>query len=219
MSQPIAPGLAVPPWQRHPFLAFTALTVLACAGLLLAGDVPLAQWLHTHAAGAAPFFAAFTAAVDAAYAATNLGGRPTLLAALALAYVVGRWGLRQRWATVFLLTLLTHGCSTVSASMLQVAVHRPRPDVLFTPGSTASLSFPSSHTAIYWSLFWPLAGALPRWRAPLLVVPVLIALGRLVLGAHYLSDVWAAIWLVVAWAALWAGVRRLVGLGLRKWRS
>ncbi|RZK51152.1 MAG: hypothetical protein EOO59_15430, partial [Hymenobacter sp.] len=165
------------PWA---LLTFTLLTALACAVLMRWLDQPLALALHRHAAGAVPFFAAGTVLIDEVYQATNLGGRPTLFAGLALAYLLGRWGLRQRWATVFLLVLLTHGCSVASASMLQIAVHRPRPEVLFTPGSTASMSFPSLHTAIYWSLFWPLAVAFPRWRGPLLAVPVFIALGRLV---------------------------------------
>ena len=201
---PLAGPVALP-WRRQPFLAFTALTVPVCAGLIVWLDRPLALGLHHYAAGAVPLFAAGTVAVDKAYAALNVGGRPTLFVALGLGYLGGRWALRQRWATV-LLTLLTHACSVVSASMLQMAVHRPRPEALFTPGATASFSFPSLHTATYWSLFWPLAVAFPRWRLPLLVVPVFIALGRLVLSAHYLSDVWAATWLAVAWAALWRWV-------------
>lgn len=194
--------------QWHPFLAFTALTVPVCTGLILWLDKPLAIGFHRYAAGAAPFFASFTGAVDAAYAAANSGGRPTLFLALGLAYLVGRWGLRRRWATVFLIILLTHVASVVSANVLKVAMNRPRPGVLFTSGYSESFSFPSSHTATYWSLFLPLAMAFPRWRWPLLAVPALVAVGRLVLGAHYASDVWAAIWLVAAWTTLFGLLRR-----------
>ena len=69
-------------------------------------------------------------------------------------------------------------------------------------------SFPSSHTATYFSLCWPLALAFPRWRVPLLVLPGLIALGRLVLGMHYLSDVWFSLWLVVALTFLFSQLDR-----------
>jgi len=206
---PIAsPGTGAAPGQRHPFLAFTALTVLACTVLVLWLDKPLALWFHRYTAGAEPFFAAFTNTVDAAYEAANSGGHPTLFWALGLAYLLGRWVLRRRWATVFLITLLTHLASVVSANALKIAVNRPRPSVLFTPGYTESFSFPSSHTAIYWSLFLPFALAFPRWRWPLLAVPALVAVGRLVLGVHYVSDVWAAIWLVAAWATLFNLLRR-----------
>jgi membrane-associated phospholipid phosphatase len=203
----VATGAA--PWRRHPFVAFTALTVPACLALILWLDKPLALWLHRYAAGAVPFFASLTNAVDAAYEAANIGGHPTLFWALGLAYLVGRWGLRRRWANAFLITLLTHLASVISANFLKLAINRPRPGVLFTPGYTESFSFPSGHTAIYWSLFLPLVLAFPRWRWPLLAAPVLIALGRLVLGAHYLSDVWAAIWLVAAWATFFGLLRRL----------
>jgi membrane-associated phospholipid phosphatase len=191
----------------RPFLVFTALTLPACVLLILWLDKPLALAFHQYAAGAVPFFASLTDAVDTAYAAANIKGRPTLFWALGLAYLVGRCGLRRRWATVFLITLLIHLASVVSTNVLKLAINRPRPGVLFTPGYTESFSFPSSHTAIYWSLFLPLAVAFPRWRWPLLAVPTLVALGRLVLGVHYVSDVWAAIWLVAAWTTLFGLLR------------
>jgi membrane-associated phospholipid phosphatase len=199
---------------RHPFLAFTALTVPVCAVLILWLDKPLIIALHRYTAGAVPFFTSFTDSVDNAYEAANIGGHPTLFWALGLAYLIGRWGLRQRWTNAFLITLLTHLASVFSANLLKVAINRPRPGVLFTPGYTESFSFPSSHTAIYWSLFLPLAMAFPRWRWPLLAVPVLIALGRVVLGVHYLSDVWAAIWLVAAWTTLFGLLHRWDRLAL-----
>ncbi|MDQ2793435.1 MAG: phosphatase PAP2 family protein, partial [Bacteroidota bacterium] len=69
-------------------------------------------------------------------------------------------------------------------------------------------SFPSYHTAVYFSLFWPLAVAFPKFRGPLLLLPALIGLGRLVLGAHYLSDVWFSLWLVVALTLLFGRLER-----------
>lgn len=204
------------PKASRPLLAFTALTILACAVLVCCLDRPLALLLHRYAAGAVPFFAMGTAAIDTAYDAAmcNFWHLPVLWWALVLGYVAGRWLLRQRRATVLLVALLTHLSSEVSANVLKVLAHRERPAFIAghdLGGSFHSAgphwdSFPSSHTAIYWSLFWPLAVAFPRWRLPLLVVPVFIALGRLVLSAHYLSDVWAATWLAVAWAALWRWV-------------
>jgi membrane-associated phospholipid phosphatase len=203
------PNLVAKAWQR-PFLAFTALTLPAFVLLILWLDKPLALLFHHYAVGAIPFFEAFTAVVDAAYATTLRSwlGWPVLFWVLGLTYVLGRWVLRWRPATVLLVTLLTHVASEISANLLKVAVNRPRPGVLFGADPVESFSFPSGHTAIYWSLFLPLALAFPRWRWPLLVVPALLALGRLVLGVHYLSDVWAAIWLVAAWTTLFNLLRR-----------
>ena len=191
------------------FLFFTALTLPVCALLILFFDHPLAQYVHGYFGWAVPFFAALTVAADAAHGVlmTHVLGLPIIFLALGLAFAIGRYALKRRGATLFLVLLLTHEFSTVLANVLKGSVHRLRPEVQFGAayagtGFWASGphndSFPSSHTAIYFSLCWPLVVAFPRWRGPLLVLPGLIALGRLVLGAHYLSDVWFSLWLVVA---------------------
>jgi len=53
-------------------------------------------------------------------------------------------------------------------------------------------SFPSGHNTFFWGLFLPLAYAFPRWRIPLLIVPVFIAFARIDENYHFLSDVLAA---------------------------
>ena len=201
------------------FLYFTALTLPACALLILFLDHPLARFIHGHFGGAAPFFAALTAAADAAHEAlmTHVLGLPVIFLALGLAFAIGRYALKRRGATLFLILLLTHEFSMVLANVLKGSVHRLRPEVQFGTGYVGTGlwasgphndSFPSSHTATYFSLFWPLALAFPRWRVPLLVLPGLIALGRLVLGMHYLSDVWFSLWLVVALTFLFSQLDR-----------
>ncbi|HMG47847.1 MAG TPA: phosphatase PAP2 family protein [Allosphingosinicella sp.] len=69
-------------------------------------------------------------------------------------------------------------------------------------------SFPSGHAAFYFGLFVPLALAAPRWGLPLLAVPLLIALERVISLDHYLSDVAASMalaallaWLFGKWLA------------------
>ena len=190
------------------FLIFTAVSLPACALLILVLDQPLAGFVHSHFGGAAPFFSALTATADAAHEALmqHVVGLPIIFLGLGLAFAVGRYALRKPGATLFLVLLLTHEFSMVLANVLKGVVHRLRPEVQFGAGYAGTGlwtagphndSFPSYHTAVYFSLFWPLAVAFPRWRVPLLVLPGLIGLGRLVLGAHYLSDVWFSLWLVV----------------------
>jgi membrane-associated phospholipid phosphatase len=191
------------------FLVFTAISLPACALLILLLDQPLAAFIHAHFGWAKPFFAALTAGADATHEALmqHVVGLPIIFLALGLAFAIGRYGLKRRGATLFLVLLLTHEFSMVLANALKGAVHRLRPEVQFGTGYTGTGlwanglhndSFPSYHTAVYFSLFLPLAVSFPRWRWPLLVLPGLIGLGRLVLGAHYLSDVWFSLWLVVA---------------------
>jgi membrane-associated phospholipid phosphatase len=201
------------------FLLFTALTLPACGLLIVFGDQPLARFIRGHFGGAAPFFATLTATADRVHEALmmHVAGLPIIFLALGLAFAIGRYALKRRGAIIFLILLLTHEFSMVLANVLKGSVHRLRPEVQFGTGYAGTGlwaagphndSFPSTHTAIYFSLFWPLAVAFPRFRVPLLVLPGLIALGRLVLGAHYLSDVWFSVWLVVALTFLFGLLER-----------
>ena len=201
------------------FLVFTACTLPGCVLFILFLDQPVAWFVHGHLAGGIPFFVALTAAADAAHDAlmAHVLGLPLIFLGLGLAFAVGRYLLKRRGATVFLVLLLTHEFSMVLANVLKGSVHRLRPEVQFGAGYVGSGlwatgphndSFPSTHTAVYFSLFWPLAVAFPRFRVPLLVLPGLIGIGRLVLGAHYVSDVWFSIWLVVALTFLFGQLDR-----------
>ena len=193
---------------RH-FLIFTAISLPACALLIVSGDQPLARFIHGHFGAGVPFFGALTGRADAVHEAlmTHLLGLPIIFLALGLAFAIGRYWLKKKAATLFLVLLLTHEFSMVLANVLKGSVHRLRPEVLFGPGYEGTGlwatgphndSFPSYHTAVYFSLFLPLAVAFPKYRGPLLLLPGLIGVGRLVLGAHYLSDVWFSMWLVTA---------------------
>lgn len=201
-------------------LIFTALTLPACALLILFLDQPLAGFIHGHFSWAAPFFARLTAGADAVHEVLmrHVLGLPVIFLALGLAFAIGRYALKRRGATVFLILLLTHEFSMVLANVLKGAVHRLRPEVQFGSGYVGTGlwatglphndSFPSSHTAIYFSLFLPLVVAFPKYRVPLLVLPTLIGVGRLVLGMHYLGDVWFSLWLVVALTFLFGLLER-----------
>lgn len=201
------------------FLVFTAITLPACALLIVFLDQPLARFIHSHFAGAAPFFNNLTRTADAMHQALmeHVVGLPIIFLALGLAFAIGRYALKRRGATIFLVLLLTHEFSMVLAKLLKASMHRLRPEVQFGTGYTGTGlwaegahndSFPSYHTAVYFSLFVPLAMAFPRWRVPLLVLPTTIGLGRLVVGMHYLSDVWFSVWLVVALTFLFGLLER-----------
>jgi membrane-associated phospholipid phosphatase len=63
-------------------------------------------------------------------------------------------------------------------------------------------AFPSGHTASSTAFFVALFLKRKKIGAPLLLIPVLIALSRMVVGAHYLSDVTFAAILGVICAVL-----------------
>jgi membrane-associated phospholipid phosphatase len=199
------------------FLWFTATTFLGCLLLIIFLDQPLARFTQQHLTGVAPFFLVCTNAVEEAYMVLMwpIKGLPLLFVGSVGGFLLVRVVLRQPWGNVFLLLLLTHIASQVSANLLKVAVHRLRPEVLFSTGyaglgfwqsGPANDSFPSAHVAVFFSLFWPFVVAFPRCRIPLLLVPGVVGIGRLVLGQHYVSDVWFSGWLVIAWAEFFSGL-------------
>jgi membrane-associated phospholipid phosphatase len=54
-------------------------------------------------------------------------------------------------------------------------------------------SFPSGHGAHFWGLFFPLVFLFPRYRIPLLILPLFITVARPGVNDHWCSDVFASI--------------------------
>lgn len=96
-------------------------------------------------------------------------------------------------------------------SLIKIAVHRPRPfmtDPTIEPLRTATAggySFPSGHTQSAATLFFSLYYFIKkRWLLIVaIVITTLVALSRMYLGVHYLSDVvvGAGFGLLIAWLA------------------
>jgi len=142
-------------------------------------------------------------------------GRGSVIALLLAAACAILWLLRRPWLTVPLLV------SSLGASAFmwlgKLAFHRPRPieSVLLE----TSYSFPSGHATIamafYGFMGYVLARSATRWTTKVNLsflagtLILLIGLSRILLGAHYLSDVWAG-YLV---GALWL----IVGISLSEW--
>jgi undecaprenyl-diphosphatase len=102
---------------------------------------------------------------------------------------------------VFLVTLMSLAISAVAGNLLKEVVERPRPRAahpelgLPAPESTTS-SFPSGHSTKAVALALPFLVCVAGWRgwtgaikATLAGLALAVCASRLVLGAHYLSDV------------------------------
>jgi membrane-associated phospholipid phosphatase len=70
-------------------------------------------------------------------------------------------------------------------------------------------SFPSGHSAFFWGLFFPLAFLFPRYRIPLLIVPVFITIARVGVNDHWCSDVLASAALAASITLLFIQVFRM----------
>jgi undecaprenyl-diphosphatase len=132
---------------------------------------------------------------DVMHAITALGGTAFVTAVVAVA-AVGSYHLtrRRRWPTFLLATILG---AVALDNFVKYVINRPRPMLrpLVDPFGS---SFPSGHTAAAAALCGALAFLLSRDRgrgtqaaiwATAGVIVVLVAVSRIYLGAHWLTDV------------------------------
>ncbi|HWM25461.1 MAG TPA: phosphatase PAP2 family protein [Chthoniobacterales bacterium] len=96
--------------------------------------------------------------------------------------------------------LLFIGCAQfvtrITAGTLKNVFHRLRPFEVIGAGNwdwkffgAEGNSFPSGHAAHWWGLFFPLAFLFPRYRLPLLIIPLFISVARVGVNDHWCSDV------------------------------
>jgi membrane-associated phospholipid phosphatase len=72
-------------------------------------------------------------------------------------------------------------------------------------------SFPSGHSAHFWGLFFPLLFLFPRYRLPLLIVPVFISIARVGVNDHWCSDVIASAGLAAVFTLMFIWLFRMQG--------
>ncbi len=109
----------------------------------------------------------------------------------AIAYALGS----RRWIMICAAMVLACALAGVTNRAIKIATGRARPTVTEDAGwhgprfGSKYNSFPSGHTAATTAFFGTLVFARRRIGLVLLPIPVLIALSRLYLNAHHLSDV------------------------------
>lgn len=151
-------------------------------------------------------------------AVTNAFGPVVLPIVVALGCLV--WvRVAQRWRDPALLVgamLLSTGMSV----LIKAAVARPRPDdeLMTVPGVETSFSFPSGHTIgaatlvlVSGYLIWSRHHTGRRfglWALASLVVVAIVAVSRLYLGYHFVTDVLAAVSLALAVLGVVVAVHR-----------
>ncbi|MEO7261066.1 MAG: phosphatase PAP2 family protein [Jatrophihabitantaceae bacterium] len=151
---------------------------------------------------------------DVTHLATFLAETLTVIAILAVAFVLLRLRLK-RWREALFLAVSVIGEVTIFVSTT-LLVDRARPPVRHLDSAPPTSSFPSGHTAASVALYgglavlaWRLGAAV--WLRTLatvlaVLVPVVVAMSRLYRGMHYPSDVVAGALLACCWLAVTSAV-------------
>ena len=163
-------------------------------------DVQLSNWLHMHA----------SAPLTSSMLLITFFGSTALVSSLAVLF--GLYLLYRRqpyWLTAMALSVF--GGMGVN-KLLKFVVHRARPHFNDPILSLTSYSFPSGHTMMATVLYGVLAVYIvartkqTRWRVLVILsaclMITLVGFSRIYLGAHYLSDVLAAMAEGLAWLSL-----------------
>ncbi|TPK90107.1 MULTISPECIES: bifunctional DedA family/phosphatase PAP2 family protein [unclassified Mesorhizobium] len=135
---------------------------------------------------------------------TELGDTVVVIAVTAAVLLWLLW--KRAWRTAAYWLVAIGGASALN-TIIKVTLHRARPTELFYTGWSA-FSFPSGHSTVNSVLYGFLAFLVarqlrPAWRLPVAFSAasfvLLIALSRLYLGAHWLSDVVGGLAFGTAW--------------------
>jgi undecaprenyl-diphosphatase len=173
---------------------------VATNAAILKQDLQVSVFLHTH--NNAVF-------VGFLYAITQMHS-PVGMSIIATLFGIYLWHVGHRHWTLSLAVALGGGMLINTA--LKFAFHRDRPvweDPLLT---LSSASFPSGHTAGA-TLFYGFLAAYMVWNTPeawrraivvagCTLMVALVGFSRIYLGAHYLSDVLAAVSMSIVWLVI-----------------
>ena len=210
-------GLAILGWVAFLIAGALFLTLawdVASRQPIVDFDVAVSEWLEDHRQAGAT---AFLLAVSQVHALAAIGAW-----SVAFALVLAKL---KEWFWILTLALAVGGGMLLNMAF-KVAFERARPDMDDPLVILDTFSFPSGHVAASTVFYGVLAAFLvSRFRRPALRVAFmagavtmvgLVALSRVYLGAHYLSDVLAAAcssttWLVLCLATVHGMVRARMG--------
>jgi membrane-associated phospholipid phosphatase len=216
-------------------LATSSLWILVATAVLVAALIPFDPILSEHAQGLPRAVVAFSARI------TDFGTFRWMLygsgLAVILAYGISRVSTRETVAgkagaggRLMLYFFLTIGTTSVLVHVLKLIIGRARPELFaehgaysLTPFAYDDLysSFPSGHSAAVGAFFGAFAMLVPRLRPLFLLGALTIGVSRVILGAHYPSDVAAGLllglWTAIAVAYAFARQGWLFRLDERGW--
>jgi membrane-associated phospholipid phosphatase len=183
------------------FIMVTSIIAIACILISIWFiDRPLALFINDNY-GSGQLLSWATTAVETVF---GFGISKYLFGFIALAIGVVLY-VRQRTFTtakLFFFVGVTHIVSRLAAGMLKNLFLRSRPFEFIGsgPGTRDFFadggSFPSGHTAHFFGLFLPIWYLFPKQKW-LMIIPVFIAMSRVLANDHYLGDVLASVYIAI----------------------
>jgi membrane-associated phospholipid phosphatase len=126
-------------------------------------------------------------------------------ALLTAGLILSFWTSTRSAAWMLLFIACAQFVTRIAAGTLKGVFERLRPFEVIQAGdwdwkffSGHGNSFPSGHGAHFWGLFFPLAFLFPRYRIPLLIIPLFISVARVGVNDHWCSDVLGSIAIAAA---------------------
>jgi membrane-associated phospholipid phosphatase len=183
------------PWVK--ISIFTLFIVAAIGGSFYFIDLPVAIASRTLDMEIVSFFQVITGLGNAAWYLV-----PAALLFLLFHYV---WK-REQWARWCLFVFSAVAVSGLTTDLFKWLAGRWRPKAhledqlygfdYFGVGYEAT-SFPSGHATTIWAFCMAMTALFPRYRLVWYVLAILVSISRVIVGAHYLSDVFAGVYVAV----------------------
>ena len=178
-------------------LLFSLLVGAAVAAAYFNIDLPLAQAVKELPFQMVEFFQYVTVLGEATW---------SLIAAALLGLAARFLWRRDDWMRRSLFIFAAVVSSGIVTDLIKWLAGRWRPKAYFTDQfygfdlfgwGYEQTSFPSGHATTIWACGAALAILFPRWRLLWYVLAILVSMSRVIVGAHYLSDVLAGAYVAV----------------------
>ena len=197
------------PWRRRGLMLVGAVLIIALAMLFDRQLAGLAQALPEPVKALFRFITRF--GKSEWYLIPSALGALGLWLASRISLTVAAERLYRRYAQLCLFVFVAVASSGILVNILKVLFGRSRPKLLaddvygfsYLRQSWDYASFPSGHANTAVAAGLSLAFLFPRFRTVLLTIAVVIALSRIGVSAHYLSDVIAGGMVAVVTTYLW----------------
>ena len=162
-------------------------------------DQPIAAFVQRVGGRASPLLQKGTSLLEVLFGFT-VAKYALTCALLAVAAIFYAWKSTRPAAWMILFVACSQLVARVTAGTLKNLFERLRPYEVIQAGNwdwkffgEEGNAFPSGHAAFFWGLFFPLAFLFPRFRIPLAIIPLFIAVARVGVNDHWCSDVLASI--------------------------